>query len=154
MSRYRAFSRIVDIQFRIELLLNLRLEQGCRKRLGAVCSWMRGFLQFADCLVLGCASAVSSFAQAATDIEGPKHKAWDMLLTAALSKVTTERTNGIRALGLLSGNARARELAENGLKDPKPEVRAAAAATALGQMQASESIPKLGLRFQILKSRG
>jgi HEAT repeat protein len=103
---------------------------------------MRGFLQFAGCLVLGCASAVSSFAQASTDIESPKHKAWDMLLTAALSKVTTERTNGIRALGLLSGNARARELAENGLKDPKAEVRAAAA-TALGQMQASESIPKL-----------
>jgi HEAT repeat protein len=65
-----------------------------------------------------------------------------MLLTAALSKVTTERTNGTRALGLLRDNVRARELAENGLKDPKPEVRAAAA-TALGQMHASESIPKL-----------
>jgi len=65
-----------------------------------------------------------------------------MLLTAALSKVTTERTNGIRALGLLRDNVRARELAENGLKDPKPEVRAASA-TALGQMHATESIPKL-----------
>jgi HEAT repeat protein len=43
---------------------------------------------------------------------------------------------------LLRDNARARELAENALKDPKPEVRAAAA-TALGQMHASESIPKL-----------
>jgi HEAT repeat protein len=104
---------------------------------------MRGFLQFAGYLVLGCAGAVSLWAQAATDdIESPKHKAWDMLETAAFSKVTTERTNGIRALGLLRQNARARELAENALKDPKPEVRAAAA-TALGQMHASESIPKL-----------
>ena len=103
---------------------------------------MRPLLQFVSCLVLGCASAVSLFAQASTDVESPKHKAWDMLLTAAFSKVTTERTNGIRALGLLRDNARARELAENALKDPKPEVRAAAA-TALGQMHASESIPKL-----------
>jgi HEAT repeat protein len=45
-------------------------------------------------------------------------------------------------LGLLRDNARARELAENALKDPKPEVRAAAA-TALGQMHASQSIAKL-----------
>ena len=107
-----------------------------------VCSSMRGLLQVVGCVALGCASAISLFAQASTDVESPKHKAWDLLVTAALSKVTVERTNGIRALGLLRDNARARELAENGLKDPKPEVRAAAA-TALGQMRASESIPKL-----------
>src|ERR1700680_3551209 len=103
---------------------------------------MRPPLQFVSCLVLGCAGAVSMFAQASTDVESPKHKAWDLLVTAALSKVTVERTHGIRALGLLRDNARAREFAENGLKDPKPEVRAAAA-TALGQMHATESIPKL-----------
>jgi len=94
------------------------------------------------CLILVCTSAVSVLAQTSTDVESPKHKAWDMLLTAAFSKVTTERTNGIRALGLLRDNARARELAENALKDPKPEVRTAAA-TALGQMHATQSIPKL-----------
>jgi HEAT repeat protein len=103
---------------------------------------MRGLSQFVTVLLLGCAGSISSFAQASSDIESPKHKAWDMLLTAAFSKITTERTNGIRALGLLRDNARARELAENALKDPKPEVRAAAA-TALGQMHASQSIPKL-----------
>ncbi len=103
---------------------------------------MRGFSQVVGCLLLVCASGVPLLSQASTDIESPKHKAWDMLLTAAFSKVTTERTNGIRALGLLRDNARARELAENALKDPKPEVRAAAA-TALGQMNATESIPKL-----------
>ncbi len=103
---------------------------------------MRRLFHFAGCLVLGSASAVVSFAQASTDIESPKHKAWDLLQTAAFSKVTTERTNGIRALGLLRENARARELAENALKDAKPEVRTAAA-TALGQMHSTESIPKL-----------
>ena len=33
-----------------------------------------------------------------TDIESPKHKAWDMLQTAAFSPKTVERTNGVRAL--------------------------------------------------------
>lgn len=103
---------------------------------------MRGLSKVVGCLLLGCASVVSLLAQASTDIESPKHKAWDILLTAAFSKITIERMNGIRALGLLRDNARARELAENGLKDPKPEVRTAAA-TALGQMHATESIPKL-----------
>ena len=73
-----------------------------------------------------------------------------MLVTAAFSKVTTDRTNGIRALGLLRDNARARELAENALKDPKPEVRTAAA-TALGQMHAKESIPKLEAALSDIK---
>ena len=98
--------------------------------------------QIVVCLVFGCACAISSLGQASTDVESPKHKAWDMLVTAALSKVTTERTNGVRALGLLRDTPRARELAENALKDAKPEVREAAA-TALGQMHATESIPKL-----------
>lgn len=93
-------------------------------------------------MILGCASAISSLGQASDDVESPKHKAWDILLSAGLSKVTDERTNGIRALGLLRDTPRARELAENALKDPKPEVREAAA-IALGQMHATESIPKL-----------
>lgn len=80
--------------------------------------------------------------QASTDIESPQHKAWDLLQNAATSKRTTERTNGVRALGLLRDNARARAMAEDSLKDPLPEVRTAAA-TALGQMHATESIAKL-----------
>lgn len=83
-----------------------------------------------------------SFAQQPDDIETPKHKAWDLLQNAALSKRTIDRTDGVRALGLLNGDARARQIAEDALQDPKPEVRAAAA-TALGQMHAAESIPKL-----------
>lgn len=91
-------------------------------------------------LVLG--SCSGSFAQESDDIESPTHKAWDLLLTAILSKRTTERMNGVRALGLLRDTKQARDLAENGLKDPDPSVRKAAA-TALGQMHATQSIPKL-----------
>ena len=94
------------------------------------------------CFVLIWAGAVAVFGQDSTDIESPRHKAWDMLQTAACSKRTADRTNGIRALGVLRNDTHARELAEAGLNDPKPEVRAAAA-TALGQMRAKQSIPKL-----------
>jgi len=86
--------------------------------------------------------AASSLAKPAEDIESPKHKAWDMLMTAAFSPRASERTNGIRALGLLRDNSQARQLAENALSDPNADVRRAAA-TALGQMNAKESIPKL-----------
>ncbi len=94
------------------------------------------------CAVLACMCGPSSPARAAEDVESPKHKAWDMLMTAALSPRASERTNGIRALGLLRGNSQARQLAERGLSDSNVDVRRAAA-TALGQMHATESIPKL-----------
>jgi len=81
-------------------------------------------------------------AQKSTDIESPTHRAWDILQNAATSKNTTERADGVRAFGLLRDNLRARKTAEDSLEDPKFEVRAAAA-TALGQMHATESIPKL-----------
>lgn len=98
--------------------------------------------QIATCLLLVLCGALSVWGQAHDDIEKPTHKAWDLLMNAAFSKRIIDRTNGFRALGLLRDNRRARELAESGLKDNIPEVRAAAA-TALGQMHASESIPKL-----------
>lgn len=65
-----------------------------------------------------------------------------MFEAAAKSNSTAQRSIGIRALGLLRKNVRARQLAEGALGDEKFEVRAAAA-TALGQMHATESIPKL-----------
>ena len=81
-------------------------------------------------------------AQKSTDVETPLHQAWDILQNAVTSKRTQERADGVRALGLVPDNSRARKTAEDLLKDPKPEVRAAAA-TALGQMHSTESIPKL-----------
>src|ERR1700740_993371 len=71
-----------------------------------------------------------------------EQRAWAMFQKAATSNSTAQRQTGIRALGLLHGSTRARELAEGALEDPKPEVRVAAAA-ALEEMHATESIPKL-----------
>jgi HEAT repeat protein len=88
--------------------------------------------------------------QDSTDVESPRHKAWNMLQRAATAKHTAERTDGVRALGLLRGDVRARKLAEEALKDRRPEVRTAAA-TALGQMQATESIPLLEHALMDLK---
>lgn len=99
-------------------------------------------VQFALYAVLACAGVIPSLAQASTDIDSPRHQAWDMLTTAALSNKTSQRTDGVRALGLLHDDERAREFAEAALQDPKPEVRTAAA-TALGQMHSFKSIPKL-----------
>jgi HEAT repeat protein len=101
---------------------------------------MKRCFQFVSVCVLIGAGVLACFAQ--DDIESPKHRAWDLLQSAAFSKQTAERTNGIRALGLLRDNTHARELAETGLKDPHPDVRVAGA-TALGQMHATESIAKL-----------
>jgi HEAT repeat protein len=96
----------------------------------------------ATCVVMACVLGASSPLQAAQDIESPRHKAWDMLMTAAFSQRTSERTDGVRALGLLRDNSQARQLAEYALSDSNSDVRRAAA-TALGQMDARESIPKL-----------
>jgi HEAT repeat protein len=71
-----------------------------------------------------------------------KKKAWTMFEAAAKSNSAAQRSIGIRALGLLRDNLHARELAEGALDDEKPEVRVAAA-TALGQMHAVESVPRL-----------
>lgn len=98
--------------------------------------------KLATSVVMACVLGASSLAEPAQDVESPKHKAWDMLMTAAFSPRASERTNGIRALGLLRDNSEARQLAENALSDPNTDVRRAAA-TALGQMNAKESIPKL-----------
>lgn len=102
---------------------------------------LRRTLQLFAILILFSAVA-SPVVQTSDDIESPKHKAWDILQNAVTSKQTLERTDGVRALGLLRDDTRARQIAEDALLDPKPEVRAAAA-TALGQMRATESIPKL-----------
>jgi HEAT repeat protein len=96
----------------------------------------------ATCVMMACVWGASSLAQAAEDIQSPRHKAWDMLMTAAFSQRTSERTDGVRALGLLRDNSQARQLAEYSLNDSNSDVRRAAA-TALGQMDAKESIPKL-----------
>ena len=85
---------------------------------------------------------MSATAQIDPDINTPTHRAWDILMNAVLSTRISDRASGTRALGLLRGNHFAREIAEDCLVDRSTDVRVAAA-TALGQMHASESIPKL-----------
>jgi len=92
--------------------------------------------------VVACAAAVAVCSlPSAYPLTGTE-KAWSMFESAAQSKSASQRAIGIRALGLLGDDSHARGLAERALSDPNPAVRAAAA-TALGQMHATESIPKL-----------
>ena len=93
------------------------------------------------CMAAVCGAIAILSVQPSSALTG-KEKAWAMFEAAAKSKSTSEREIGIRALGLLRDDAHARELAEGALEDPKPEVRVSAA-TALGQMHATQSIPKL-----------
>jgi len=88
-----------------------------------------------------CLTVVGPGVQTASAISGSE-KAWAMFEAGVSSKSTTERAISVRALGLLRDDPHARELAEAALDDPKPEVRAAAA-TALGQMHSTKSIPRL-----------
>jgi HEAT repeat protein len=69
-------------------------------------------------------------------------KAWSLLQTGAADKNKEHREHAIKALGLLSNNARAINLATGALSDPVPEVRAAAAES-LGHMHAKYAAPRL-----------
>jgi HEAT repeat protein len=75
-------------------------------------------------------------------LQNPKEEAWQTLQTACEGNKVAERASATQVLGLLRNDSRGRKLAEQGLADPKPEVRSAAAA-ALGEMVARRSIPKL-----------
>jgi len=101
---------------------------------------MKRLLPMLSYLIL--AGSIYSAAQQSNDYDSPKQKAWDMLQTSSVSKRTGDRTNAIRALGLLPDNAAAQKMAEEALHDPKREVRTAAA-TALGQMHATSAVPQL-----------
>lgn len=71
-----------------------------------------------------------------------KQKAWQMLEDGAAAEKVDDRATAVRVLGLIKNDTHATELAEKALQDPDENVRAAGA-TALGQMGAKGSIPKL-----------
>ena len=77
----------------------------------------------------------------------PAEKAWNILEAGVREKSPVKRQDAIAALGLLAGNSRAVGLAESGLDDHAPEIRAAAATT-LGQLHSISSIPKLQLALK------
>lgn len=72
----------------------------------------------------------------------PVQGAWQLLEAGVNSDKSGERAVAVHAIGLLRNNSHARYLAERGLDDEKPEVRAAAA-EALGRIGMKRSIPKL-----------
>ena len=74
--------------------------------------------------------------------ETPEQRAWDMLRSGVSQKNTGKRIQAVRALRLLPGDSEATEMAETALRDPNPNVRAAAAST-LRLMGAKEGIPAL-----------
>lgn len=71
-----------------------------------------------------------------------RKNAWDMLWAGAHSSDAAKRSSAIRALGLLPPSPLVVKLAEDALQDQDSEVREAAA-TALGEMHSSSSIPEL-----------
>jgi len=74
--------------------------------------------------------------------EGGTEDAWKILEAAIQGDKTGDRVIAIRVLGLLPSDMKAASLAAKALDDPKAEIRAAAA-TALGQMGSTASIPNL-----------
>jgi len=86
--------------------------------------------------LLTCAFAVDLTAQTPVD------QAWSVLSTGTAGDSYEQRVKAVRTLGALRGEQRAREMAEKALGDEKSAVRAAAA-EALGEMRAKESIEKL-----------
>jgi HEAT repeat protein len=69
-------------------------------------------------------------------------RAWTILETGAYDQNADRRAEAVSAVGLLAGNQKAVGIAEQALKDPKPEV-CRAAVTALGEMNAKASLPKI-----------
>jgi HEAT repeat protein len=72
----------------------------------------------------------------------PEEVAWNVLEKGLKSHNAKERVNAVRGLGQLLDNPRTVELAEECIKDKKPDVRAEAALT-LGRLNSLRSIPLL-----------
>jgi HEAT repeat protein len=72
----------------------------------------------------------------------PRQRAWKILQEGVTDQNADRRSSAVRALGLLPGEPGAIAFAERALGDEKPAVRIAAA-TALGEMGSSASLPKL-----------
>jgi HEAT repeat protein len=106
---------------------------------------MRLSLRFIGLGMLICAGAVVAVQQTPAP-QNPKEQAWSVLNNGLTNSNTDKRTRAVRELGLLIGNQEAKDAAVIALKDPKPEVRAAAA-QALGEMDARSAKPQLLAAF-------
>ncbi len=98
-------------------------------------------LRFVVSVPLACVFAIACFAQ------DPREQAWTVLKQGLENSNIEKRSKAASDLGLLPDDSRATEAALTALKDPKPEVRAAAA-QALGEMSAKKAIPELTAALQ------
>jgi HEAT repeat protein len=85
---------------------------------------------------------VIAFAGVSLYAQTPVDRSWGILDAGVADKSPETRVKAVRALGLITNNKKAQEMAEKALADEKPEVQAAGA-DALGQMGAKSSAPKL-----------
>jgi len=91
--------------------------------------------------LLGMLMACTGWAETLTE------KSWRILNDGATDTSLEKRTQAISALGLIQKDAHAEELASKALTDNKADVRAAAA-TALGGMNATQAIPELRMALK------
>jgi HEAT repeat protein len=84
----------------------------------------------------------SPTAQTPTTTQSPREQAWTALKPGLVNSNIEKRTRAVADLGLLPDDPQALDAGLTALKDPKPEVRAAAA-QALGEMEAKGAIPQL-----------
>ena len=89
--------------------------------------------------VFGFLAVISVTSNQSLRAQAPTRIAWNILEKGHTSHHAKERINGARALGQLPGNPRAVELAEEGIADREPDVRAAAAAGFIRLSGAKES---------------
>ena len=82
----------------------------------------------------------------------PDMKTWELLQAGAHQHDANARAAAVRALGLVQGDPRASQLAEEALKDKKTAVRIAAA-TSLGQLGGGQAIPALKVALMDNDSR-
>jgi HEAT repeat protein len=75
-------------------------------------------------------------------VQSPKAQAWSVLQQGLTNPNIDKRRKAVSELGLLPGDGQAEDAALTALKDPKPEVRTAAA-QALGDMTAKSAQPQL-----------
>jgi HEAT repeat protein len=71
-----------------------------------------------------------------------QRRAWRILEASLKDKSAQKRIDALQALGFLPGDPHALRMARRALRDERPSVRAAAA-TVLGQMVSTDSIPEL-----------
>lgn len=74
--------------------------------------------------------------------QDPQQLAWSILQAGVTNSSSQQRVSAVTALALITADPKAVTMAETGLKDKDPDVRQAAA-SALGRLKASSSIPAL-----------